>query len=159
MEFLHEAWHHHHVFTEAEDPLELREASGSEAGKQKQMWQDIWCSRTGLYLTASEPDDGAGGKQSFSGSPASAERLIHWRETQKMGREVTAQKRGRCPRTLLLARLINDMWSHSQQNCGQIIKEGKIPTINYKTDMNRTLGCHEEHRRGENKLTNKMGCW
>lgn len=39
-----------------------------------------------------------------------------------------------------------------------MIKEGKIPTMNYKTDINRTLGCHEEHRKGENKLTNKMGC-
>lgn len=46
------------------------EASGPEAGKQKQMGQDIWFSRTGLYLTESEPDDAAGGKQNFSGSPA-----------------------------------------------------------------------------------------
>lgn len=80
---------------------------------------------------------------------ASAERLIHYRETQKETREVTAQKGGRFPRTLLLARLINCMWSHSHQNCGEMIKEGKIPTMNYKTNINRTLGCHEEHRKGE----------
>lgn len=90
---------------------------------------------------------------------ASAERLIHCRETQKETREVTAQKGGRCPRTLLLARLINDMWSHSHQNCGQMVKEGKTPTTNHKTDINRTLGCHEEHKKGENKLNNKMCCW
>lgn len=152
MESLHEAWRHHHVFTEAEDPLELMEAYIRFRGRKAEtnvtgylVLDCIWQSRNLMMVLE-------GNRTSLALQlSASAERLIHCRERQKETRGVTAQKGGRCPRTLLLARLVNDMWSHSHQNWGQMVKEGKIPTMNYKTDINRTLGCHEEQRKGENK--------
>lgn len=41
-----------HVLTDTEGPPELIEASGSEAGKHKPTWLDIWCLWTELYLTS-----------------------------------------------------------------------------------------------------------